>query len=120
MGLEPGLTNPSYHEPPSWFKESFLDLKEDVAEAAQAGKRLLLYFYQDGCPYCARLLQDNFGNRDIAEKTRRNFDVVAINIWGDREVTGLDGKTLTEKQFARKLGVQYTPRSSSWTSRAGR
>ena len=109
QGLEPGLVNPGYHEQPAWFKETFLDLAEDVAEAARAGKRVLLYFYQDGCPYCARLLQDNFGNRDIAKKTRSNFDVIAINIWGDREVTGLDGNTLTEKQFAHKLGVQYTP-----------
>ena len=106
--LEAGV-NPGYHEPPSWFKDSFLDLGEDVAEAAEAGKRLILYFYQDGCPYCARLLQDNFGNRDIAEKTRKAFDVVALNIWGDREVTDLNGKVWTEKTFAQALKVNYTP-----------
>ena len=107
--LEEGLVNPGYVEAPPWFKNSFLDLREDVAEASQAGKRLILYFYQDGCPYCERLIRTNFSDPRIVDKTRRNFDVVAINLWGDREVTDLQGKTMTEKQFATSLRVQFTP-----------
>ena len=107
--LTPGMVNPGFQEKPTWFKESFLDIREDVAEAKGAGRRLLLYFYQDGCPYCAKLLHDNFGNRAIADKTRASFDVIAINMWGDREVTDLDGKATTEKAFAADLRVQYTP-----------
>jgi thioredoxin-related protein len=103
------LQNPGYHAKPDWFKNSFLDIREDVAEAAAAGKRVILYFYQDGCPYCAKLLQDNFGDRDISETARSSFDVVAINIWGDRDVTDAGGTATTEKQFAAALGVQYTP-----------
>lgn len=97
------------HELPSWFKESFLDLPEDVREAQNAGRRLILYFHQDGCPYCARLIRENFGDRAIVEKTRRHFDVIALNIWGDREVTDLAGRATTEKAFARALRVQFTP-----------
>ena len=108
-GLQEGMVNPGYEEKPEWFKESFLDIREDVAEAAAAGKRVILYFYQDGCPYCARLLRDNFGDRRIAEKTRKHFDVIAINIWGDREVTDFAGRQTTEKRFAADLKVQYTP-----------
>jgi thioredoxin-related protein len=108
-GLEAGMVNPGFHDKPAWFKESFLDIREDIAEAADEGRRVLLYFYQDGCPYCAKLLHDNFGNAQIARKTRDNFDVVAINMWGDREVTGLAGDATSEKAFARGLRVQYTP-----------
>jgi len=107
-GLETGV-NPGYQEKPDWFKLSFLDIREDINEAKQANKRVMLYFYQDGCPYCAKLLRDNFGQRDIAEKARNNFDVIAINMWGDREVTDLQGNTLTEKQFAANLKVMFTP-----------
>ena len=103
------MVNPGYHDKPEWFKESFLDIREDIAEAQAAGRRVLLYFYQDGCPYCAKLLQDNFGNRALSEKTRAGFDVIAINMWGDREVTDLAGRTTTEKAFAAALKVQYTP-----------
>ena len=65
--LDPALVNPGHHEQPSWFKQSFLDIREDVAEAAADGKRVMLYFYQDGCPYCAKLLQENFADREIVD-----------------------------------------------------
>ncbi|RMG51288.1 MAG: thioredoxin [Gammaproteobacteria bacterium] len=107
--LEEGYVNPGQIEHPEWFKNSFLDLREDVAEAAEAGKRVMLYFYQDGCPYCKKLMEDNFHQQDIIETTRKNLDAIAINMWGDREVTALDGRQMTEKEFARQMRVQFTP-----------
>ncbi len=108
-GLEAGYVNPGHVEKPAWFKESFLDLREDVAEAAEEDKRVILYFYQDGCPYCERLVNTNFALQAIAEKTQANFDLIAINMWGDREVTDLAGEMVTEKAFAIARGVQFTP-----------
>lgn len=96
-------------EPPPWFSESLLDLREDVAEAAAQKKRLMLYFGQDGCPYCTRLMEVNFRQASIAEKTRKHFVALALNIWGDREVTWTDGAASTEKRLAARLKVQFTP-----------
>jgi thioredoxin-related protein len=96
-------------EVPEWFVESFLDIGEDAAEAAKDGKRLMLYFMQDGCPYCKQLVTVNFKEPRIVEKVRRNFMPVAINIWGDREVTGADGRKMPEKRYAAALKVQFTP-----------
>lgn len=106
--LTAALENPGHEQLPAWFKVSFLDLYEDVAEAAENNKRVMVFFIQDGCPYCKKLLEDNFGQRSIAEKTQKYFDVVTINIWGDREVVVGD-KAFTEKEFAAALKVQYTP-----------
>ena len=106
--LAAGLVNPGHAEKPAWFKVSFLDLFEDINEATDNNKRLMIYYYQDGCPYCEKLLQDNFGQRNIANKTQQYFDVVAINLWGDQEVTVGD-KLYTEKELAEALKVQYTP-----------
>ena len=69
----------------------------------------MLYFGQDGCPYCRELMQANFSQKAIVDKTRRHFEVIALNIWGDREVTDFDGQRLSEKQFAKALKVQFTP-----------
>jgi len=96
-------------EYPSWFKDSFLDFSEDLAEAASEGKRLVIFFHQDGCPYCNALVQRNFSQKNIAEKAQKNFDIIAINMWGDRPVTHVDGQEYTEKTFAEKLKVQFTP-----------
>ncbi len=94
---------------PSWFALSFLDLRDDLAEAKHDGKRLLLYFGQEGCPYCKKLIEVNFAQRGIVEKTRGHFTTVALDIWGDRQVTWIDGRQMTEKEFARLLRVQFTP-----------
>jgi thioredoxin-related protein len=94
---------------PRWFTESFLDVREDIRDAARDGRRLMVYFGQDGCPYCRKLMVTNFSQRSIVEKTRRHFVAIALNIWGAREVTWLDGRVLPEKEFARMLDVQFTP-----------
>ncbi len=106
--LAEGMVNPGYEEQPDWFKNSFLDLSEDIEEARDSGKRLMLFFYQDGCPYCKKMLQENFAQKKLVDKTRNNFDVVSLNIWGDRDVSFGNLHT-TEKGFAERLKVMYTP-----------
>lgn len=96
-------------EIPSWFKESFLDFAEDVEEAAEANKRVMIYFHQPGCPYCAKLVDENFTDPQIKKYTQDNFDGISINMWGDREIVSIGDKTFTEKEFALALKVQYTP-----------
>ena len=96
-------------EPPSWFKTSFLDLREDVSDATANGKRLLIYFHQQGCPYCAELVNNNFSQKHIVDYTRKHFDSLALNLWGSEEVTGLDAKSSSEKIFAANLKVWFTP-----------
>jgi thioredoxin-related protein len=94
---------------PPWFAETLLDFRDDVRDAAKDGKRVMVYFGQDGCPYCTRLMTVNFSQQRIVEKTRRHFVAIALNLWGDREVTWVDGRTMSEKALARALKVQFTP-----------
>jgi thioredoxin-related protein len=96
-------------QPPAWFAPSFLDIREDVAEAAKDRKRLMVYFHQDGCPYCKRLVEVNFRDPQIAGKMRRHFVSIDVDIFGDREVTWTDGQRLPEKRFAALLRIQFTP-----------
>jgi len=96
---------------PTWFKNSFLDLRADLAEAANAGKLgVLLYFGQANCVYCERLIDVNFNQHpDIAEYTQKYFDVIALDIWGQLTVTTPEGRTLTEWQLADEWDTQFTP-----------
>lgn len=96
-------------EIPRWFKESFLEFEEDVAEAAAQNKRVMIYFHQEGCPYCARLVDENFADPMIEAYVRKHFDGISINMWGDREIVTVGGKSFTEKTFSEALKVQYTP-----------
>jgi thioredoxin-related protein len=104
-----GVPSPHAIDIPRWFSNSLLDFKDEIPEAAREGKRVMIYFGQDGCPYCKALMKANFGPGPIADKTRRHFVAIAINIWGDAEVTWIDGRRTTEKELARSLQVQFTP-----------
>lgn len=96
-------------EYPAWFKESFLHLKDDIAEAKAANKRVVVIFHQENCPYCNAMVERNLAQKDIEDLMRKSFDAVALNMWGDREVTSLEGKAMNEKDFAASLKVQFTP-----------
>lgn len=101
--------SPQAIEVPKWFAASFLDFRDDVKEAAAQGRRVMVYFGQDGCPYCKRLMEANFSQRDIVDMTRKRFNLVALNLWGDRETKWLDGRPRTEKELGAFLRVQFTP-----------
>lgn len=95
---------------PDWFKVSFLELQEDIEEASENHKRgLIVYFGQKNCAYCKAQLEKNWGRKDILNYTLNNFDVIAINVQGQKTVTGLDGKTYTEKSYSIAQNTNFTP-----------
>jgi len=94
---------------PDWFKESFLDIDEDIDEAAELGKHLILLLEMNGCPYCARMIEENFAQAPYRDFIQEKFDVIVLNVQGDREVALDTGTSLPEKDVARQLGVRYTP-----------
>src|SRR5688500_10454142 len=109
LALLTGASVANAQEPPPWFSESLLELREDVADAARQGKRVMLYFGQDGCPYCMLLMEVNFRQSAIAARAQQNLVALALNISVDCEVVWTDGAATTEKQLAAKLKVQFTP-----------
>jgi len=94
---------------PAWFAQSLLILPEEIADAAKENKRVMLYFEQDGCPYCKRMVEVTFRDPKVSARMQERFVPIALNIWGDREVTAPDGKTMSEKQLAASFKVQFTP-----------
>ncbi|MBK1673521.1 thioredoxin [Ectothiorhodospira shaposhnikovii] len=95
---------------PDWFHLSFLDLGEDLQTARDEGKRgLVVYLGMDDCPYCEALFQVNFQQPDIVEYTRRHFLVVALDVLGSRTMTTLEGRSLTEREFAIRQRLNFTP-----------
>ncbi|MFV0513733.1 MAG: thioredoxin family protein [Jhaorihella sp.] len=92
-----------------WFHTSFLDMAEDLGEARQAGKHLMILWEQRGCPYCRELHRVNLVRPEIRDYLLDTYLVVQLNLWGDRAVTDFDGQVLAEKRMARKWGVTFTP-----------
>lgn len=102
------LTDDGIYRQP-WFLDSFLDLSEDLTEAAEAGKRFAVMWEQKGCPYCQETHLVNFAKPEIQDFVRNNFAILQLNIFGSRRVTDFDGEELEERALARKSGVAFTP-----------
>ena len=94
---------------PDWFRETFKDLREDLAEANQDGKRLMIIVEQRGCIYCKKVHEEILSDPQVRDYISANYKMVQYNLYGDEEVTDLDGEVLTEKTAARKWGIAFTP-----------
>ena len=95
------LTDDGLYKQP-WFLDSFLELSADVEEAAARGKRLAVMWELKGCPACRDTHVINFARPELAAFIRERFDIVQMNIVGDREATDFDGERLSEKRLAQK------------------
>lgn len=94
---------------PDWLRETFKDLREDLAEAGGQQKRLMIIIEQRGCIYCTKMHEEVFTDPAIEKLIRDHYFVVQMNLFGDVEVTDFDGKVLPEKAMAQRWGVMFTP-----------
>ena len=92
-----------------WMRDTFKDLREDLAEANAEGRRLMLLVEQRGCIYCDKMHKETFPHPVVDQLIRDNYFVVQINLHGDTEIVDFDGEELSEKQAMRKWGVLFTP-----------
>jgi thioredoxin-related protein len=95
---------------PDWFKDSFLDLPDDAAMAAEAGKQgLFIFFSTQGCSYCHLFIQTSLQDPAIAARLQAHFDTLGLEIFSDAELVDFSGETTRVKTFALAEGVQFAP-----------
>ena len=92
-----------------WFAITFRDIREDIDTATQEGKRLAIIIEQRGCIYCKKVHEEILSDPAVRDYIKANFKMVQYNLYGDEEVTDLDGDVMTEKTAARKWGIAFTP-----------
>lgn len=92
-----------------WFTLTFRDVAEDIEEANAKGKRLVYIFEQRGCIYCREMHETLLADPEVSDYIKEHFMVVQFNMFGDEEVTDMDGEVLTERTAARKWGYVFTP-----------
>ena len=104
---------------PPWFAETLLDFRDDVRDAAKDGKRVMLYFGQDGCPYCKRLMEVNFRQQRIVDKTRKQLRRDRAQHLG-RPRSHLDRRPRDEREGARRARSRCSSRRPCFSSTRGR
>lgn len=95
---------------PAWFKDSFLDLPEDIQDARDAGKQgMMILFTTEGCSYCAQFIRTSLNDPAIEASLRANFDVIGLEIFSDAEMIAPDGSAERVKSFAKSAGAGFAP-----------
>jgi len=95
---------------PAWFKLSFLDLQQDLADARSAGKQgVMILFSIRGCPYCKMLVERSLKDPAIEATLRRHFDVIHLDIHSDLDLRDPQGRAMPVKAFATREGASFSP-----------
>lgn len=92
-----------------WFLKGSGDLRTDLAKAADQGKDLILLVEQVGCYYCKLLHEVNFANEALVENLTGAYLVLQLDMYGEGEITDLDGRTMTQEELVRAWGINTTP-----------
>jgi len=94
---------------PTWLRDTFLDMREDLEEANALGLRLAIIIEQRGCIYCTKMHNEVFPVPEIDALIRDNYYFVQINMFGDLEVADFDGEVMSERDIVKKWGAFFTP-----------
>ncbi|HHJ34455.1 MAG TPA: thioredoxin [Gammaproteobacteria bacterium] len=95
---------------PDWFKLPFGNLKDNLKEATDAGKKgIITYFGQKRCAYCAQFFKTSLADTEIQNYLRRHYDVIAFDIWGIDDIIDTDGKQYTEHELSIHYKTDFTP-----------
>jgi|JYMV01.1.fsa_nt_gi thioredoxin-related protein len=94
-----------------FFNTTLGDYREELKTAREQGRQgILLFFEMDECPFCHRMKTTVLNQPQVQNYFREHFLIFPIDIEGDIEVIGFDGRVVIEKDFAfRQNRVRATP-----------
>ena len=93
-----------------FFNETWGDFPEELAKAKASGKKgILIFFEMDECPFCHYMKKNVLNQPKVQAFYRQHFLNFVVDIEGDVEIVNLKGKTVTQKEFAKKNRIRATP-----------
>ena len=96
------------NELPSWFIKNSTDINALVKKANRVGKTAMLFFDEDGCPWCKKMIKENFKKGKLVKTLKEKFLIMHIDNFGERKVIYKD-KNITEEEFRKSLGIYFSP-----------
>ena len=97
-------------EYPEWFAQSFYDLPGDLDDAVARGKRgIALFFSAETCLHCVAMARSTFQDPEVVRRFSGQFDVIAVDVFSDVEMVGLDGEVYRARELSEHERATFTP-----------
>src|SRR3989442_5239071 len=104
----PGPLNRSDKPAPGEKKLPWLAFDAATEKAKKENKHLIVDVYTTWCGWCKVMDRQTYGNKEVAEYLTQNFVLAKVNGESSAELH-YKGETMSEKVFARKVGVTGFP-----------
>lgn len=93
-----------------FFDANTGDLKAELTDAKAAGKKAMLFMYeQEGCPACRYMKQNVLNRVDVQNLYHANFVSFTVDIHGAVPLKDFNGRDINEKAFAARSKIRATP-----------
>jgi thioredoxin-related protein len=97
-------------EYPEWFAQTFYDLPGDIDDAVARGKRgIALFFSAETCLHCVAMARSTFQDPEVVRRLSGQFDVIAVDVFSDVEMVGLDGRMVRARELSEQERATFTP-----------
>jgi thioredoxin-related protein len=83
-------------------------LEEAQVEAAETGKKILLFGYAEWCTYCLKTRRETFPDSTVLASIDQFYIPVQLDAESEREIT-YNGNTMPEYELARYLRLSSYP-----------
>ena len=87
------------------------DLQALAAESARSGAPVIVLFSTPGCPYCREVRENYLAPRLVEQRQRPvpQYLLREVDITSRRPIGQIEGRAVTEAQFAERNGVRLVP-----------
>lgn len=86
----------------------WITLEEAQVEAAETGKKILLFGYAEWCTYCLKTRKETFPDSTVLASLEKYYLPVQIDAESDKDIV-YNGKTMPEYELARYLRLTSYP-----------
>lgn len=85
-----------------------ININDKIKLAKQQDKHIMMFFHIPYCPYCKRMLDENFKDTSLLKEIKKNF--VLIDIYtGDDGIVTFNNFKGTKKEFSKHIGAFAFP-----------
>ena len=87
----------------------FLDFDQAMAQAAEDGRPIFVYFGRYGCGYCEKTNKEAFSDPQVRERYIEHYVLAYVDAEGGKRLRLPSGERITERELGTRYDAFVTP-----------